>query len=189
MLYDNCTCPCPVEDVKMGLCHCINSKMPHPADYGKPQIESAKRYIAMTREEKIQQGAEKWTPQTQIVSDGNGGLMLEDLTDYTTALGNDPNFAQTIKNALSFKPTTAELIAGKCDQIKAMLLEKNRKYGDSALSEGVVFPLSPVLSLKSRINDKLARLRNDNKDEDEDVLKDLCGYIILLQIAIEKEKK
>jgi hypothetical protein len=86
-------------------------------------------------------------------------------------------------------PDTIQDISNTCNAIKAMLIEKNRKYGDSALSKGIVFPLSPVLSLKSRINDKLARLRNDNKDEDEDVISDLLGYLILLKIAIEREKR
>jgi hypothetical protein len=83
---------------------------------------------------------------------------------------------------------TEYAITAECDKLKEMLLDKNRKYGDSALSYGSVFKISPVTALKARINDKIARLKNDNKDEDEDIILDLLGYFILLRIAISKEK-
>lgn len=70
-----------------------------------------------------------------------------------------------------------------CDKLKHMLQEKNRKYGDSALSSGIAFDIPATTAIKARINDKLARLKNDNKDEDEDIIEDLLGYFILLKIA------
>lgn len=90
-----------------------------------------------------------------------------------------------------FAPETgnAAKIIKACDEVRNLLLEKNRRYGDSALNSGIVFDLSPVIAIKARINDKLARLKNDNKDEDEDIIKDLLGYLILLKIAIEDAKK
>lgn len=84
--------------------------------------------------------------------------------------------------------TTADKIISTCDAVKELLLSKNRKYGDSALSSGIAFNISPVVAIKARINDKLARLRNDNKDEDEDIISDLLGYFVLLKIAIENGK-
>ncbi len=84
--------------------------------------------------------------------------------------------------------TTADKIISTCDAVKELLLSKNRKYGDSALSNGIAFNISPVVAIKARINDKLARLKNDNKDEDEDIISDLLGYFVLLKIAIENGK-
>lgn len=85
--------------------------------------------------------------------------------------------------------TTEEKITDQCETIKKLLIQKNKKYGNSALSQGTIFGLSPILSIKSRIEDKLARLKNDNKDEDEDIILDLLGYFILLRIALYNEKE
>jgi hypothetical protein len=83
---------------------------------------------------------------------------------------------------------TADYIIEECENIKNLLLEKNRKYGDSATRKGMVFNLQASTAIKDRINDKLSRLRNDNKDEDEDIILDLLGYFILLRIALKKEQ-
>ncbi len=77
-----------------------------------------------------------------------------------------------------------ERIAEECDRIKEMLLEKNRKYGNSALEPMRVFSMaSPVEQLNVRIDDKLSRLRAAQADEDEDVEMDLIGYLILKRAA------
>lgn len=75
-------------------------------------------------------------------------------------------------------------IATTCDAIKALLLEKNRKYGDSALNPVRVFSKSdPLEQIRVRLDDKLSRLRNQQDDEDEDVIADLIGYLVLYQVA------
>jgi hypothetical protein len=75
-------------------------------------------------------------------------------------------------------------IATTCDAIKALLLEKNRKYGDSALNPVRVFSKSdPLEQIRVRLDDKLSRLRNQQDDEDEDVISDLIGYLVLYQVA------
>ena len=56
-------------------------------------------------------------------------------------------------------PTSADLIAAECDAIKAMLLEKNAAYGDSALDPLRVFSKAdPVEQIKVRLDDKISRL-------------------------------
>ncbi len=66
----------------------------------------------------------------------------------------------------------------------ALLVEKNRKYGNSALVPKRIFSKASTLEqLKVRIDDKLARIANQQVDEDEDVTFDLLGYLILLRIA------
>lgn len=81
-------------------------------------------------------------------------------------------------------------IAIVCDEIKEMLLEKNRKYGDSALNPVRVFSKAdPTEQIKIRLDDKLSRLRNQQGDEDEDVILDLIGYLVLLRIAKHQQQR
>lgn len=69
-------------------------------------------------------------------------------------------------------------------EIKTLLLAKNRKYGNSALEPKRIFSkASPVEQLLVRIDDKLSRLSNQTIDEDEDVVTDLIGYLIILKMA------
>ena len=75
-------------------------------------------------------------------------------------------------------------IATICDQIKELLLDKNRKYGDAALNPVRIFSkANTVEQLKVRMDDKLSRLRNAQDDEDEDVVSDLLGYLVLFKVA------
>lgn len=85
--------------------------------------------------------------------------------------------------------TTEDLIAKECDGLKEMLISKNRKYGDSCARPGYPFKLSPTLAIKARLNDKIARLAQQNSDEDEDITLDILGYLILFRISIRNEEK
>ena len=77
-------------------------------------------------------------------------------------------------------------IALKCDELKRFLLDKNNKYGDSALHPArICSKADTVEQIKIRIDDKLNRIKNQQADEDEDVYKDLAGYLILLLVARE----
>ena len=72
------------------------------------------------------------------------------------------------------------------NNITKMLIEKNRKYGNSALEPQRIFSkASAIEQIKVRIDDKLSRIKNQQDDEDEDVITDLIGYLILLKIAKE----
>jgi hypothetical protein len=68
--------------------------------------------------------------------------------------------------------------------ISEMLIEKNSKYGNSAIEPlGVFSHLSPEEGIKVRIDDKLKRIKNGSLDkDDEDVINDLIGYLVLLKI-------
>lgn len=80
-------------------------------------------------------------------------------------------------------------IARQCDAIKEMLLEKNRKYGNSALEPKRIFSrASPLEQINVRIDDKLSRLMCAQSDEDEDVDLDLIGYLILRRVAKEMQQ-
>ena len=87
----------------------------------------------------------------------------------------------------SWYSMTAELqeIIDACDGIKALLLSKNEKYGNSALKPVTVFSkLNSAEAIKARIDDKLSRIANVGLDDaTEDTLDDLIGYLLLLKIA------
>ena len=79
--------------------------------------------------------------------------------------------------------STPEIIAFVCDEIKEMLITKNRKYGDSALSPVNIFYRGTAEdALKVRIDDKLSRIMNRQDDEDEDPENDLIGYLVLRKV-------
>lgn len=81
--------------------------------------------------------------------------------------------------------TSAGLISQACDEIKLMLLEKNAKYGDSALNPARIFSKAdPVEQIRVRIDDKLSRIRTSGEQlSDEDTARDLVGYLVLLLVA------
>jgi len=75
-------------------------------------------------------------------------------------------------------------ISETCREIENMLLEKNRKYGDSAINPLRLFSQSdPVEQINVRLDDKLSRLRSAQGDDREDAELDLIGYLILKRIA------
>lgn len=74
-----------------------------------------------------------------------------------------------------------------CDEVKNLLLEKNKKYGDSALNPARIFSkANAVEQILVRIDDKLNRIQKGAGllANDEDVVMDLMGYLVLLKIAL-----
>tara|TARA_B100001996_G_scaffold329648_1_gene277445 strand:+ start:3331 stop:3657 length:327 start_codon:yes stop_codon:yes gene_type:complete len=86
---------------------------------------------------------------------------------------------------------TQKEIAKICDDIKELLLYKNKQYGDSALNPSRIFSKSSAVEqILVRIDDKLNRIKKGAGllANDEDVIQDLIGYLVLLKIGLEKEK-
>lgn len=75
-------------------------------------------------------------------------------------------------------------------EITEMLIAKNQKYGNSAIEPlGIFSDLSPEEGLKVRIDDKLKRIKNGSLHrDDEDVINDLIGYLVILKILQKDEK-
>ena len=70
-------------------------------------------------------------------------------------------------------------------EITTFLLDKNQQYGDSALQPIRIFSTADKTEqIKVRIDDKLNRLMQGNAslESDEDVVKDLIGYLVLLLV-------
>lgn len=79
---------------------------------------------------------------------------------------------------------SAALISKECENIAGMLLEKNRRYGNSALAPLRIFSRADALEqLRVRIDDKLSRIMAGAADDDEDPIRDLVGYLILYLVA------
>ena len=83
---------------------------------------------------------------------------------------------------------TEQQINSVCNQIKTLLILKNKAYGDSALEPVRIFSKSSsVDGLLVRIDDKLSRIKNMGiSSASEDTLMDLIGYLILLKIQLNK---
>lgn len=87
---------------------------------------------------------------------------------------------------------TEQAVTAKCEELKNMLLEKNRRYGDSALNPRRVFSTADSLEqLRVRMDDKLSRIANLAKidGDSEDAWFDLAGYIVLYIIGKERQRK
>ena len=86
---------------------------------------------------------------------------------------------------------TQQQIAAICDDIKELLLYKNKQYGDSALNPSRIFSkASAVEQILVRIDDKLNRIKKGAGliGEDEDVIQDLIGYLVLLKIGLKHQQ-
>jgi glutaredoxin 2 len=77
------------------------------------------------------------------------------------------------------------------DKLKSLLAEKNKSYGDSALSDVNLFcNLSSLQLLEGQIEHKLRRFKTLGVDGDsEDTLMDLMGYLTLFMVAVNRERQ
>lgn len=75
------------------------------------------------------------------------------------------------------------LIASVCDEVRDMLLQKNRQYGNSALEPLRIFSKTSTFEqLNVRIDDKLSRIASAQEDDQEDAELDLIGYLLLKRV-------
>ena len=82
---------------------------------------------------------------------------------------------------------TTDKIKKTMNELRDFLVAKNEQYGDSVMKPIQIFSdASEDSGIRIRIDDKLNRLMqgNDNMETDEDVVKDLIGYLVLLLIVM-----
>ena len=85
--------------------------------------------------------------------------------------------------------STTEAIKIVLKEMEELLLEKNRKYGDSVCEPKRIFSKSsPEEMLYVRVDDKLSRIANRQNDDDEDPITDIIGYLTLLKVIRLKNK-
>ncbi len=79
--------------------------------------------------------------------------------------------------------TTQEKIVTVYDGLKELSLYKNHMYGDSAIHPIGIFCKEPSdIQIRSRLDDKLSRVKNSPELRKNDV-SDLIGYLMLLCIS------
>jgi hypothetical protein len=112
-------------------------------------------------------------PGDWITITAKGGTILKSGHSINTETGEMLNASQ-------------QKIAATCDAVKSLLLEKNAKYGDSALNPRRIFSRADAVEqILVRVDDKLSRMGATGfVAADEDTLQDLIGYLILLKVAL-----
>jgi len=79
-------------------------------------------------------------------------------------------------------PAGSEILFAGLDVVE-MLLEKNISYSNSAMDPlNVLSNATPEDQIKMHIDNKLTRLKYQKEFQNEDSLKDLAGYVILLMV-------
>lgn len=70
-----------------------------------------------------------------------------------------------------------------CDNIKKFLLEKNKRYGNSALEPIRIHSKADnVEQILVRLDDKLSRIKNSDEMRKNDIV-DIIGYYVLLLVS------
>lgn len=83
-----------------------------------------------------------------------------------------------------------DTISEVCDEIKEMLIEKNKSYGNSVQDPVNIFSKhNPIDLVNTRIDDKLSRIKRGTGYGDEDTILDLIGYLILRRCLEKIEKE
>lgn len=84
---------------------------------------------------------------------------------------------------MTYQPSFADEVYEVLADIRNMLIEKNKAYGNSALDPIRAFSKADTAEqLRVRIDDKISRMQR-GQDAGEDTATDLIGYLVLLKIA------
>ena len=68
-----------------------------------------------------------------------------------------------------------------------LLIEKNKCYGNSALEPlNCFYKGNAENAIKVRIDDKLSRIMRGKEYGQEDTIKDLLGYLVLLKVSLDR---
>lgn len=120
------------------------------------------------------------------VEDYNGepAVSLEDITKVSEIADKFGILASASLRGQEEVATFATKVHSILSELGELLIEKNKAYGNAALDPIRVFSSADSAEqIRVRIDDKLSRLKRGNNYGDEDTLKDLMGYLVLLQIA------
>ena len=96
---------------------------------------------------------------------------------------------KTKMNEYSQEDVKQEILA-QVKSVAELLIEKNKKYGNSAIQPKRIFSKAdPIEQINVRIDDKISRIANQQTNEDEDVELDLIGYLILKKVYLALNEK
>ena len=92
-------------------------------------------------------------------------------------------------NEYSQEDVKQEILA-QVKSVAELLIEKNKKYGNSAIQPKRIFSKADTIEqINVRIDDKISRIANQQTNEDEDVELDLIGYLILKKVYLALNEK
>jgi hypothetical protein len=160
---------------------------------GKPaqmeaRVELAKKQFAAMRD-RVAAGVDSHLVRTEIP-----GAFKDDRTeadrarDVSLASRGDTqarlrNFFDDLLSRTNLDAPSAWDILRTCFELAVFLIDKNTKYGDSALDPvRIMSSVDPREQIRVRMDDKLSRLMRGHAGG-EDALLDLVGYWVLLKIA------
>lgn len=79
-----------------------------------------------------------------------------------------------------------ELLKQEMDEIFEFLKDKNQKYGSSIMEPlGIFHKGTTIEAIDARIDDKLARIKNQSSDED--AILDLIGYLLWKRVLTKQK--
>jgi len=85
------------------------------------------------------------------------------------------------------EPNYTDLLEEELDFIFKFLKDKNKKYGSSIMKPlGIFHKGTTIEAINARIDDKLARIKNQSTDEDAEL--DLLGYLLWKRVLIKQNK-
>ena len=167
--------------------------------FPEPLIDREKIIIKLSQEIKSLKGQLKSVTKALKECMSNPQKYKHDVWNepYKSKWPKTPPWVEAGKKAMQGKPQPSQSqsnmngkIANKCNEIRILLQQKNAQYGDSAMNPVRVFSTADSTEqLKVRIDDKLSRLvrGDDSLESDEEVIKDLIGYLILLLIQYDTQ--
>jgi hypothetical protein len=159
---------------------CLNTKDIKSESSGYYFIENHKVYHTTS----ISESRVKQLHKPIYIVDGKLSATQYHPDEVAFTITKHPDIKQKVLDATSFENSVYDVL----NPIYSMLIEKNDKYGNSALEPKRIFSkMNSIEQLYVRIDDKLSRISNQNLNDDEDVIDDLIGYLVLLKIAINKE--
>lgn len=80
-----------------------------------------------------------------------------------------------------------ESLKQEMDEIYEFLKDKNEKYGSSIMEPlGIFHKGTTIEAINARIDDKLARIKNQSTDEDAEL--DLIGYLLWKRVILKTNK-
>lgn len=155
----------------------------------------AHKGAATDRHRQIRERQADWAAYLPVQAEDEVRLIASKVTVVSTGpiIGEDFHKAMrdletAVYGSGTLLPSGREIVA-ECQALTCLLLQKNAKYGDSALNPRRVFAKADAVEqIKVRIDDKINRIeKGDASIEDEDVIQDLLGYLILLRIATKRK--
>lgn len=82
-----------------------------------------------------------------------------------------------------------KMVRSICNEMADFLVEKNKCYGNSALDPiHCFYKGDEKQALLVRIDDKISRLMRGKEYGQDDTIKDLHGYLVLLEVLKRKEE-